>query len=168
MAHAYLRMEILQREIQPIDLLWWWSRKYCISPSSFSHLENLLQPSIYGSVEGPPSITPQRGELAGFRSFDTNSYCLLSPPASSSIHRRADQHLHRPWRRIHDRRSAPYQCEKKSVCAGGVYRQKGEHEAILWIGDHGVYLVKMDGNRKLNTFWSWLSEMLSKLTSRCF
>jgi hypothetical protein len=23
-----------------------------------------------------------------------------------------------------------------------------------WIGDHGKYLVKMDGNRKLNTFWS--------------
>ena len=23
-----------------------------------------------------------------------------------------------------------------------------------WIGDHGVYLVEMDGNRKLNTFWS--------------
>lgn len=23
-----------------------------------------------------------------------------------------------------------------------------------WIGDHGEYLVKMDGNRKLNTFWS--------------
>jgi hypothetical protein len=23
-----------------------------------------------------------------------------------------------------------------------------------WIGDHGVYLVEIDGNRKLNTFWS--------------
>jgi hypothetical protein len=32
--------------------------------------------------------------------------------------------------------------------------KKANTKRYSWIGDHGVYLVEIDGNRKLNTFWS--------------
>lgn len=32
--------------------------------------------------------------------------------------------------------------------------KKANAKRYSWIGHHGVYLVEMDGNRKVNTLWS--------------